>query len=86
MIKARISYERSDADSGSVYFAFYDSNGDFTGEIRIADHKAPAGGGFNVERQASGGNAEIDVNPHSGCPWREAVPRAQALIDEQETL
>ena len=86
MAKAAVNYARNDADSGSVYFDVYDGDGDFAGAIRVADHRAPTGGGFNIERQARAGNSEINVDPHSDCPWREAVTRAQALIEEQENL
>jgi hypothetical protein len=55
--KSGISFTRHDAKGGSVYFDLPSGE-----KIRVADHPAPIGGGFNTEFQKQMGGAKYDIN------------------------
>ena len=69
--KAGVEYVRKDALSGSVYIDVYSEWG-CEGTVRIADHEAPAGGGYNVNTGDRVGEADVDINP-SSPDWRQAM-------------
>lgn len=80
LIKVSVHFKRNNTLGGSIYFELRDANDDYCGDLRVADHCSPCGGGYNVEKQdRSYGDADIDCNPHSEIDWEAAVAKAVEL-------
>lgn len=77
LIERKIPYRKKEAAGGSVYFEIHQIDpeewvegmdldvGTYAGEIRVADHLQPSGGGFSEFRQDRMGESNYSITPES---------------------
>lgn len=68
---AGISFEKHVARTGSTYISIEIDEKEI--EIRVADHKQVAGGGFNELAQQRNGETDFDINPKNGRTAQDAL-------------
>jgi len=86
-----IAYKRKGGEAAgeSIYFEIENADGEYVGALRVSDHGQPTGGGYkgrDIVGDVRYGEADIDVNPHSGVDWKEAVDRAVSLARAEEPV
>ena len=64
---------------GESKYISVELDGEFIGDVRVADHSMPIGGGFNVEKGARHGEATVSIDPERGIDIDSAIER---IVDE----